>query len=61
MGKPVTQERNFQTSPPRSGQMAKSFLGPLNSLATSATKDEYVEIPKRLMKEDHENRKSCPF
>ena len=41
--------------------MAKSYLGPLNSLATSATKDEFIEVPKRLIKEDHESRKGCPF
>jgi len=39
MGKPETKPRNFQTSPPRSGQLAKSFLGSLNSLAATAIKD----------------------
>jgi len=51
MGKPETKPRNVQTNPTRSGQLAKSFLGPLNSLATSGTKDEFIEVPKRLMYE----------
>lgn len=60
MGKPETQPRNFQTNPTRSGQLAKSYLGPLNSLATTGKPDEFIEVPKRLVKEDHESRKLCP-
>ena len=60
MGKPETKPRNFQTSPPRSGQLTKSFLGPLNSLASTGKTDEFVEEPKRFMREDHSSRKHCP-
>ena len=59
MGKPETSARNFQTSPTRTGQLAKSFLGPINSLATTGKPDEFVEEPKRLVREDHESRKLC--
>lgn len=38
-GKPVTQARNFYAGPCRSGQLKKSFLGDLNSLAAGDVKD----------------------
>ena len=52
MGKPVTQPRNFATSPNRSGQLNKSYFGLLNSLATSEKKDEYIEEGVRLLHEE---------
>ena len=54
MGKPVTLPRNFYTSPTKSGQLASSYLGPLNSLATSDKKDTFIEEGKRLIKEQYQ-------
>ena len=45
----------MQTNPTRSGQLTKSYLGPINSLAEK--KDPYVEVPKRLNQEDMRYRK----
>ena len=38
-GKPVTQPKHFYAGPCRSGQLKKSFLGDLNSLAAGDVKD----------------------
>ena len=54
--KPMTQARNFQTSPIKSGQGKSSYFGELNSLATSPIKDEYIEPGKRLLREEKEKR-----
>ena len=50
--KPVTELRNFYTSPNKKGQRKSDMFGDINALATSHIKDEYIEPGKRLMKEE---------
>ena len=50
--KPVTELRNFYTSPIKSGQRTSDYFGGINSLASSHIKDEFIEPGKRLMKEE---------
>ena len=54
MKKPLTQQRNIQVRPNREGQVNSSFFSPLASLATSQVVDPYVDVGKRLVKEEHD-------
>lgn len=57
MGKPVTLPRNFYVSPIKSGQLRKSYFGPLNSLATHEKHDIFIEEGIRLLKEENRSFK----
>ena len=46
------------TNPPRTGQLKKSFLGPINSLASGDLKDEYVDPGRKLLQIENENFKN---
>ena len=50
--KPVTELRNFYTSPIKKGQRNSDNFGKLNPLASSHIKDEFIEPNVRLMKEE---------
>ena len=52
-GKPITQLRNVQAGAYRTGRIKEPYFSPLNPLATSHIKDEYLEEPVRLLKEQN--------
>lgn len=41
--KPITQPKNIMTSPNKSGQLNKSYFGPLNTLANFSVHDIYID------------------
>ena len=49
--KPITQPKNIMTSPNKSGQLNKSYFGPLNTLANFSVHDIYIDEGRRLVKE----------
>jgi hypothetical protein len=55
MKKPLTQPRNIQTRPNKIGQVNSAYFSPLVSLATSNVSDPYVDIGRRLLKEQHDS------
>ena len=54
-GKPITQLRNVQGGAYRTGKIKEPYFSPLNPLAASHIKDEYLEEPVRLLKEENKN------
>ena len=52
--KPLTQPRNIQVRPNREGQVNSSFFSPIASLATSHITDPYIDVGRRLTKEEHD-------
>lgn len=44
----------MQTKPNRVGQVNSSFFSPIASLASSNIKDVYIDVGRRLIKEEHD-------
>ena len=49
--KPIVEPKNIITSPNKSGQLNKSYFGPLNTLANFTVHDVYIDEGRRLVKE----------
>jgi hypothetical protein len=55
MKKPLIQPRNIQVRPNKTGQGNSSYFSPLVSLACSTVSNPYVDIGRRLLKEQHDS------